>query len=88
MNPDIVRVLANHLCETFRKHHVGPDVRLPQLRIEAPQRIGGHGKDVVQQRPQLTLAEAFVEPLLQLRLQVHGKALIGLQELLRDSLHR
>ena len=87
MYPDVIRVLPDNLCEAFCKNHVGSNIRLPKLRVEAPERVRRHGQHVVQQRPQLALAEALVEPLLELGLEIHWQALVSLQQLLRNSLH-
>lgn len=66
----------HHLHQLVRKRFVGFHVRGPQVGVEAAGRGGGEGRQVVQERPQLLLAEAAVVPVLQVGAQEDGAAAV------------
>jgi hypothetical protein len=61
VDPDKVVVRADDLHDLVRKVAVGMHVRLPEGAVKARAVLGGEGQHVVEEGPQVLLAEAVVE---------------------------
>ncbi|CAA7410222.1 unnamed protein product [Spirodela intermedia] len=58
VNPDVVVLGVDHLDHLLGEYLVGGDVGLPEGSIEAPCVVAGEGEHVVEERPEVLLAEA------------------------------
>ena len=86
VEPDGVELGARDLDEAVRELDVGAHVRLPELGGEAAGGVGRGGEDVVQQGPELLLAEALVEAALEVGAEEDGVALEVRDEVVREPL--
>jgi len=61
MDPDKILVWVDNLGDLVGEDLVGQDVGLPLLTVEARALARRHGQHVVEERPQVMLAETMIE---------------------------
>lgn len=60
MYPDEVVLRVNHFHDPIRKDLVDRDVSLPEGAVKPPSEVGREWEHVMEERPELLLAEAVV----------------------------
>lgn len=83
MNPHIILIWIHHFHDLISKNLVGGDVSPPLRLVESrPAPAGGEGKHVVEERPEVILAE----PVIETRLNLSGEERRDAPELLKEQL--
>lgn len=84
MNPNVVFIWVYDLHDFVGEGFVGGDVGEPVGPVEPRVLGGGHGKHVVEQRPEIVLAETVVELVLDVVRQESRDAIEFLEEVSGD----
>lgn len=83
MNPHIILIWIHHFHDLISENLVGGDVSQPLRLVESrPAPAGGEGKHVVEERPEVILAE----PMIETRLNIGGEERRDAPELLEEQL--